>query len=81
MVMGDGAYCPGGGLLLCTDSFTLQDCCRFVNFLHIRYGWICAIRGYKNGSPRIYIPKRYLSDVITVVGPHILPSMLYKLGL
>jgi len=80
LVIGDGAYYRGGGLLLCTDSFTLLDCCRLVNFLHIRYGWVCNIHTNKKGYNRIYIPKRYLGDVLTVVGPHMVPSMLYKLN-
>jgi hypothetical protein len=80
MIMGDGAS-NGCGLILCTDSFTLYDCCRLVNFLHIRYGWKCTITGVKTRHPRVYIPAKYMNEVRKVVGPHILPDFRYKLGI
>lgn len=80
LVMGDWTG-AGTGVLLCTDSFTLADCCRLVNFFSVRYGWSCTIRDYKQGRPRIYIGAESLNDFRRVVAPHMDPSMLYKLGL
>ena len=52
--MGDGSK-QSHGLILCTDSYSLQDVVRLINVLIIRYGLICSLREHRKGQYRIYI--------------------------
>jgi len=54
LIMGDGQR-QNYGLVLCTDSYTLQDVVRLVNVLIIRYNLICTLREVNPGQYRIYI--------------------------
>jgi hypothetical protein len=53
----DGAGIKQGGLLLCTDGFTVPEVCKLMNVLMIRYGLNCTLQYYA-GLPRIYIPAK-----------------------
>ena len=44
MIAGDGTSDHGYGLILCTDSFTIQDTVRLMNVLIIRYNLECNLR-------------------------------------
>jgi len=78
--MGDGSRGNGTGLLLCTDSFSIQDNVRLINVLIIKYRLDCRIR--KHGEyPRIYIRQRSIPLLRSIVLPYIHNSMLYKLQL
>jgi hypothetical protein len=79
-IMGDGAKL-NKGLVLCTDSFTLQEVIRLQNVLLIKYNIESTIQGWRNGRPRIYILQESMPKLINLIKPHILPSMLYKLHL
>ena len=79
-IMGDGAIL-NKGLVLCTDSFTLQEVIRLRNVLNIKYNIDSTIQGWKNDRPRIYILQDSMPKLIKLVKPYILPSMLYKLHL
>ena len=76
--MGDGAIL-NKGLVLCTDSYTLQEVVKLVNVLKIKYDLNCTIQGIKNKRPRIYILPGSLPKLINLVKPCFLSSMLYKL--
>jgi len=77
-IMGDGCLLSGGGMYLCTDSFTVSDVVKLMNVLLVRYD-IPSTLHYSNGLPRIYIKKADMYRVRAVVGPYIIPSMLYKI--
>jgi len=79
LIMGDGTY-RGGGIRLCTDSYSLQDVVRLINVLIIRYRLNPTVHTDR-GRYRIYIPKNSMLILIPVVKPHMVPSMLYKLGI
>ena len=79
-IMGDGAIL-NKGLVLCTDSYTLQEVVKLVNVLKIKYDLNCTIQGIKNKRPRIYILPESLPKLINLVKPYFLSSMLYKLHL
>lgn len=79
LIMGDGTY-RGGGIILCTDSYSLQDVVRWINVLIIRYRLNPAVHTDRGGY-RIYIPKNSMLILIPVVKPYRVPSMLYKLGI
>ena len=69
------------GLVLCTDSFTIEEVVRLVNVLIVRYDLICTIRTNKLGQYRIYISAKSMDKLISIVLPYMDDSMLYKLKL
>lgn len=79
VIMGDGAVKPHG-LILCTDSYSVQDVVRFMNVLIIKYRFECTLRFHRPNQPRIYIRQRSMGLLRTIVTPHMDSSMLYKLG-
>lgn len=78
-IMSDGTAIKDGGVLLCTDSFTVQDVCKLVNVLIIKYNLHCTIQFYKN-KPRIYILKKDLPLLQSIVKPYMHPFSMYKLS-
>ena len=80
LIMGDGAKL-NKGLVLCTDSFTIQEVITLMNVLKIKYDINSTIQGIKNQRPRIYILQESMPKLINIVRPYFLPSMLYKFNL
>jgi len=78
--MGDGAKL-NRGLILCTDSFTIQEVITLMNVLKIKYDIDSTIQGIQNQRPRIYILPKSKPKLINICKPYFLPSMLYKLNL
>jgi hypothetical protein len=79
-IMGDGTY-NGITLLLCTNSYSIKEIVFLINVLIIKYDVHCTIRYYNNIYPRIYILKRYLPKVRSIMLPYMHSSILYKLGI
>lgn len=81
LIMGDGSI-KNTGLIICTDSFTIQDVVRLINVLILRYELKCTLHKSSNGlGYRIYISKSSVSKVVNIVKPHFIPSMYYKIGI
>lgn len=81
LIMGDGST-KNTGLILCTDSYSIQDVVRLMNVLIIRYDLKCSLHKSSNGlGNRIYISINSVSKVVEIVKPHLIPSMYYKIGL
>lgn len=80
IIMGDGSW-QRHGLILCTDSYTIQEVVRLINVLIIRYRLECLIRVHKTNQSRIYIQERSMPLLRQIVKPHFCPSMLYKIKL
>jgi len=76
--MGDGSV-QRHGLLLCTDSFSVQDVVRLMNVLIIKYELKCTIRKQEEGKYRIYISEKSMYKLRNIVGPFMVKSMLYKI--
>lgn len=78
-IMSDGSY-EKGGLVLCTDSFTLNDVCLLIGILHYKFGLDCTLRSTKNNMYyRIYIKQKSMQKVRELVTPFTHPHFLYKL--
>jgi len=75
----DGAGIKQGGLLLCTDGFTVSEVCKLMNVLMIRYGLNCTLQYYA-GLPRIYIPAKDLVRLRLIVEPYMHQFSKYKLS-
>lgn len=79
-IMGDGAKL-NKGLILCTDSYTVQEVLKLMNVLKIQYDLNTFIQGIKNKRSRIYILQESMPKLINIVKPYMLKSMFYKLHL
>ena len=77
-IIGDGSA-RSTGLVLCTDSYTIQEVVKLTNVLKIKYHLECTIRYHRPGHPRIYIRKQSIETLRIIVNPYIIPSMRYKL--
>ena len=80
IIMGDG-YASRHGLILCTDSYCIEDIVRLMNVLMIRYRFECTLRYHTPTQLRIYIKEGSMSLLKQIVKPHMCPSMLYKINL
>lgn len=77
MIMCDGAR-RNESVLICTDNFTIQEVFQIMNILRIKLRLDCTMHLY-NGYPRIYIFKNFMTILVNLVNPYIIPSMQYKL--
>ena len=77
--MGDGKRNVLGGLILCTDSYTIQETVRLINALIIRYYFICTLRKANKDQYQIYISEKSMNSLRTIVSPYMADTMLYKL--
>lgn len=68
------------GLIICTDSYSIEDVVRLINVLIIRYRLECTLRHHTPTQPRIYIRQRSMPLLRTIVRPHMHSSMANKLG-
>lgn len=82
--MGDGIGIKGikgGGVLICTDSYTKEHVQLLAEVLSSKFGLTCTIRQHRPNQYRIYIIKSSVERLRTIVKPFIIPSMLYKIDL
>jgi LAGLIDADG DNA endonuclease family len=77
--MSDGIGIKHGGLLLCTDNFTISDVYRIMNVLIIRYNLQCTIQFYRC-YPIIYILAADLPLLKSIVKPYMHSFSMYKLS-
>ena len=75
--MGEGAA-KTTGLVLCTDSYSIEDTVRLLNVLVIRYKLECTLRISKENQYRIYIRQNSLVFIVNIVSPYMHYTMLYK---
>ena len=78
--MGDGKKTPFG-LILCTDSYSVEDVVKLMNVLIIKYRLECTLRFHTPSQPRIYVREGSMSLLRQIVKPYMCPSMLYKIKL
>ena len=81
LIMGDEGS-RTHGLVLCTNSFTVQDVVRVMNVLIIRYRLECILRKKKRNEGAeylIYIRQASMPILRSIVTPYMHPSMYYKL--
>ena len=83
LIMGDG-NAREHGLILCTNSYSVQDVVRLMNVLMIRYRLESTIhlkrRQNQTVDYMIYIRQKSIPLLRTIVIPYMHSSMLYKLG-
>jgi len=77
MIMGDGSV-QRYGLIICTDSYSLEDVVRLINVLIIKFTLECSLHSHKN-KYRIYIRQGSMAPLFNIVSSYMHSSMLYKL--
>jgi hypothetical protein len=83
LIMGDGEA-RSHGLVLCTNSFLVQDVVKLMNVLVVRYDLKCVIRLKKQNKKveyLIYIRQSSMPLLRTIVTPFLHPSMYYKVNI
>ena len=81
-LMGDGFYRKDrGGVLICTDSYSLADVQLLRTVLIEKFGLVASIQKRREDVYRIYINKTSSENLIDLVKPYFIPRMFYKLGL
>jgi len=83
VIMGDGNALTHG-LIICTNSFVVEDVVRLMNVIMIRYRLNCKIREKRQSNNKIeymiLIRQDSMALLRTIVKPYMHSSMLYKLG-
>lgn len=77
----DGSIYKNKGIKFSTNSFTLKEIKSLILILECKFNIKSTI--HKTGvinQYNIYIPKKYISNLIPKLLPYIHPSMYYKLG-
>ena len=80
VIMGDGKALRHG-IVLCTDSYSLEDVVILMNVLLIKFRLDCTLRYHTQTQPRIYIKESSMPLLREIVMPHMCSSMLYKIKL
>jgi len=84
-VMDDGAK-AGNAMVLCSESFTPPEQERLCAVIKKKYGLIALLQnnGKRKGNNqsiyRIFIPKRSMTDFLSIIGPHVIDCMRYKVA-
>jgi NADH-ubiquinone oxidoreductase chain 4 len=79
-IMNDGCW-ERSGVILCTDSFSIQEMVRLISVLTYKYQLDCSLREYRPNQYRIYIKANSVKQLRSIVLPHMHPSMLYKINI
>ena len=77
-IMGDGTK-ASKGIVLQTQSFTIQECVFIISILIYKFNLKCSIQ-MQRGKPTIYISSKSFQKLIPLILPYMCNSMLYKLG-
>jgi len=78
VIQGDG-YRQGSALVICTDSFSVEEVVRFMTVLYVRYDIDSTLYYNSIGKPRIYIRASSMPTLRDLVRPHMHQSFMYKL--
>ena len=88
LIMDSDAYSGiNGGISLNTEKFSDKDVLYLMNILETKFNLSCSLINYpymtnkEEIRHRININKSSLPDLINLVKPYMIPSMLYKLGI
>lgn len=83
LIKGDGYYADGS-VKICTDNFTKQEVLILTKVLGDKFGIKATINKRSNASNNVVwiirISRLSMEKLITLVSPHMIPEMLYKLG-
>lgn len=75
----DDGYKHSSGFSICTDSYSKEEVELLINLLKNKFNLNSNIMKRRVNSFRIYIRKKSIENLRTLVGPYFHESMLYKL--
>lgn len=79
--MDDGSFMKEkGNIRLHTAGFSVEENERMRNWFETKYGIICHVGKISGGYPVLTFYSGHADDFIDIVRPHLIPSMLYKIG-
>jgi len=70
-----------GGIVICTDSFTLEGNQLLQTVLVEKFGLSVSIQKRIENVYRLYIQKKSRDRLVDLVKPFLISSMVYKVGL
>lgn len=81
--MGDGNTAKKGDniIRIYTNSFTKTEVEKLASAITVKLGIVAKATYDRNGQFMISISKSQINKVMFLIGPHMHPSMLYKLGI
>lgn len=80
LIMGDGSYHKRDGyVILCTEGFTNADTLLLMSVLIDKFGLSCRIERHGESS-RIVIRRESINLLRSLVLPHMIPEMKYRVG-
>ena len=79
LILGDGSF-QKHGLVICTDSYSIQYVVRLMNVLILPYELECRLRNHTSTITRIYIRQKSMSKLKWIVEQDMHISMMYKIG-
>ena len=82
LICDDGTWCKQGRrVILCTESFTLEDVNLLVDVLNNKFHLKCYKNNRGTGGARIIIPSYSVSILQTLLASHMPSMMKHKIGL
>ena len=82
--MGDG-YFADGSVKICTDNFTKQEVLILTKVLGDKFGIKATVNKRRNANGnvvwRISVSRLSMEKLKILVGPYLIPEMLYKIGI
>lgn len=82
LIMGDGNLKKGDNIIrVYTNSFTKTEVEKLASAITVKLGIVAKAAHDRNGQYMITISKSQINKVMFLIGPHMHPSMLYKLGI
>lgn len=80
--MDDGCLVKNRGFKFATNCFTLAEIKFVASILNSKYNLNTSIhKTGVNNQYNIYIPKTSLNDLVSIVKPHVHPTMYYKINI
>lgn len=79
-IMDDGSK-QGTGLHISVYAFNNDDVDKLMFTLQDKFNLKCSIHYNRDSKPRIYVLKKSMDHLITLIKPYFIKEMLYKLGL
>ncbi len=79
--MDDGTLNKGGGFYFFTCNFSVEDNKYLSSLLNTKFNLNTTLHKHsRKGQYRIYVPQSKLNELIALIGPHMHPSMQYKIN-
>jgi hypothetical protein len=80
IIMGNGSFHIGGGMILNLQNFTLKELIYFINILNIKFGLKCTLHKSRN-QYTVYLGVTEIKKLYPNIKSFIIPEMRYKFAI